>query len=103
MHNGCWNGYHIQNALVIVHNGRPKILCAWFLKDKENYWHYGKNCWDERQTEAHITVCSKVPDHIKRLWTPGARADDPWQQWGQGVEGSSTEGAPAASSRELPA
>ena len=71
-------------------------------KDKENCWHYGKNCWDERQTEAHITVCSKVPDHNKRLWTPGARADDPWQQCGQGVEGSSTEGALAASSRERP-
>ena len=83
MENGCWNGYHIKNALTIVHNGRPKILCAWFLKDKETYWNWAKNRWDERQTEAHITVCSQVPDHIKRLWTPGACAHDtaqasPW-------------------------
>ena len=83
MENGCWNGYHIKNALTIVHNGRPKILCAWFLKDKETYWIYTMNRWAERQTEAHITVCSQVPDHIKRLWTPGACAHDtaqasPW-------------------------
>ena len=76
MNNGCWNGYQIQNAVVIIRDGRPKILCAWFLKDKAWSWNYRLSAWEERQTEAHISVCSSVPPQISRLWAPGARADD---------------------------
>ena len=91
MNNGVWNFYHIQNALVIIRDGRPKIVCAWFKTDARRTWNYKWQDWEEKYTEAHISVCSKVPEHIARLWTPGARADDPRPgNWGQGVEGSNT-------------
>ena len=54
-------GYELKNALVIIQDGHPKILCAHFLKDLGS----GK------QTELHMTACSKVPPHIERLWQPG--------------------------------
>ena len=33
--------------------------------------------WEERATEAHMTFCHTVPDHIKRLWTTGTSASTP--------------------------
>ena len=80
MNNGVWNSYHIQNALVIVHDGRPKILCAFFMTDEKWQWNYRWGRWEGKRTEAHISICSTVPLHVGRLWTPGARADDPWSQ-----------------------
>ena len=77
MNNGCWNGYHIQNALVIEHAGIPKILCAWFMSDTKWIWNRRSRDWETRHTEAHISICSRVPPQVSRLWTPGARADDP--------------------------
>ena len=92
MNNGCWNGYHIKNALTIIWDGRPKILCAWFLTDERKIWNYRWNRWEERRTEAHISICSKVPPQVARLWTPGARGDDPWSQGVSGSEGVSGSG-----------
>ena len=65
-------------------NGQAKILCAWLLKDKGKYWNYSGQEWGERQTEAHITVCSRVPNHIEQWWAPGAHKDDDWQRPQQG-------------------
>ena len=94
MKDGEWNGYQIQNALIIVLNGQPKILCAWFLKGQryDESWKTWtqKQCDKQfvKQTELHLTVCRKVPEHIRRLWEPGARATDHRQQgpqsWWQG-------------------
>ena len=76
MNNGCWNGYTIQNALVIMHDCRPKILCAFFMTKEYRKYNWNRHEWESRRTEAHISICSTVPPHIDRLWTPGARADD---------------------------
>ena len=97
MNNGVWNKYHIQNALVIIRDGRPKVVCAWFKSDARWNWNWRLQIWEEKFTEAHISVCSRVPAHIARLWTPGARADDPGNR-GQGVEGSNTGAASSGGS-----
>ena len=123
MNNGVWNGYNIQNALVIIRAGRPKVLCAFFVTEPRWIWNYRLKVWEERRTEAHISVCSKVPPQVGRLWTPGARADDdkwgqgvegstntgaassggyPWNQWGQGVEGSNNTGAASSGGATQP-
>ena len=60
--------YRVQSALVIILHGQPKILCAWFLKDTQ-YWDHSRGEWAKKQTQAHLTVCSRVPDHIQQLWT----------------------------------
>ena len=70
-----WTGYKVKNALMIILDDKPKILWAWFLKDKKDYWNRG------RQTEAHITICSQVPDHIQQLWTEGTCTEDCKQSW----------------------
>ena len=100
MNNGCWNGYHIQNALVIIRAGRPKVLCAFFVTEPRWIWNYRLKVWEERRTEAHISIYSKVPPQVGRLWTPGARADD--GQWGQGVEGSTNTGAASSGGATQP-
>ena len=80
VNNGLWSGsYRIQNALVIQHDGIPKVLCAFFMTDRKDYWNPKQKRWEGRQSEAHISVCSTVPPHVSRLRTPGARADD--RQW----------------------
>ena len=71
MNNGFWNGYRIHNALVIMHDGRPKILCAWFMTDEWWRWNRSSEKWEARRTEAHISICSRVPDQVSRLWTLG--------------------------------
>ena len=65
-------GYHIQGALIIVLNGQPKVLCACFVEDNDQYWHSSRGERAERQTVVYITVCSQVPYHTRQLWTPGA-------------------------------
>ena len=57
--------YELKNALMIIQDERPKILCAHFLKDLGS----GK------QTELHMTACREVPPHVKRLWQPGTTND----------------------------
>ena len=107
MNNGVWNSYHIQNALVIISEGRPKVVCAWFKSEARWNWNWKLEIWEEKETEAHISVCSRVPPHIARLWTPGARADDQGQGvegstggsgWGQGGRGSNTGAASSGGS-----
>ena len=38
--NGCWNGYHVQSALVVIYNCVPKILIAYMEKDKQRVWNH---------------------------------------------------------------
>ena len=40
VHNGCWNGYHVQSAMVAIYNCRPKIVIAFLEKDKQRVWNY---------------------------------------------------------------
>ena len=39
MQNGCWNGYNVQSALVVIYNCTPKILFAYLEKDKDKVWN----------------------------------------------------------------
>ena len=47
MNNGLWSGsYRIQNALVIQHDGIPKVLCAFFMTDRKDYWNPKQKRWE---------------------------------------------------------
>ena len=39
--NGCWDGYHVRCAFVVVYNCEPKVVTAYLEKDKQKVWHEG--------------------------------------------------------------
>ena len=41
--NGCWNGYHMRSALVVIYNCKPKILIAFLSNDNARVWDYRRS------------------------------------------------------------